>query len=234
MDRLRGRRPFASEDVGGEVQRPRGRPFQRLAGQEAELAARRKAHAASLTTALQSTRYMTLIDRLGAPIFRKTRADTTLKSAGDDLLGPIFRAVARAVSSVAKDSTDEQLHRLRVRIKRLRYALEMLTALDGKRRRRTVARLEQLQELLGTCNDTAVTVAYLHSYATSAGAQPEAILAAGALIQSLAGHRGKFARRSLRRLRRLERSEALGEIPAPSRARAKTRSRTDAAAAKAA
>ncbi len=226
-------------DVIAEVIRDRARRIEPALADSLEpiyaaLAARRKAQQVSLAAALLSSSYLTLIDRLGAPVFRKTPADSTLKSAADGLLRRIFRAVARAGASVAEDSTEEPLHRLRVRIKRLRYALETLTALDGKRRKKTVARLEELQELLGASNDMAVTVAYLHSYAASAGVPAKALLAAGALIQSLAGRRSKFTRRSLRALRRLERSAALGETPTASRARARTRLQADAATAKAA
>ncbi len=167
------------------------------------LGARRAAEQAKLMESINSRRFAALVDRLAKPVFRKVPADARLGPAAAGLLRPVVRAVTRA-GHLADDPTDGQLHRLRVRIKRLRYSLEMLAALGGKRVKKTLGRLEQLQGLLGDCNDVAVSIVYLRAYAATSGAPPDAVLAAGALIQTLAGRRRKLIRRSLKALRRVE------------------------------
>jgi CHAD domain-containing protein len=198
------------------------------------LTARRSAELAKLRQALNSQRFVVLVDRLGKPLFRKVAPDAQLGPAVAGLLRPVVRTAIRAGANLGDDPADDQLHRLRVRIKRLRYSLEMLAALGGKRLRKTLARLKDLQELLGECNDVAVTIAYLRSYAESSGAPPAAVLAAGALIQSLAGRRRKLARRALKALQRLERGGRLGAMIAEVGAAAEKPPASEQAAADAA
>src|SRR5258707_9443874 len=104
---------------------------------------------------------------------------------------------------------DPVFHQLRVRIKRLRYELEMIAPLGAKRHRKTVRRLEELQELLGTYHDVSVTSAWLLSYAETSAAPPKTMLAAGALIQSLSSRERKLRRQCMRAWRRFERSDAM-------------------------
>ncbi len=176
------------------------------------LIARRAGEQAKLKESANSKRFALLVERLAKPALRKVPADARLGPAAAPMLRPVVRSATRAGANCGDDPTDEQLHRLRVRIKRLRYSLEMLSALGGKRVKKTIGRLEQLQELLGDCNDVAVTIAYLRAYAASSGAPPASVLAAGALIQSLAGRRRKLARRSLKALQRLERGGRLAAV----------------------
>src|SRR5208337_3235076 len=75
--------------------------------------------------------------------------------------------------------------------------------------RKTLARLEELQELLGLYHDVTVASAWLLSYAETSGAPPKTLLAAGALIQSLASRERKLRRRGMRAWRRFERSDAM-------------------------
>jgi CHAD domain-containing protein len=173
------------------------------------LTARRAAELAKLKQSLGSQRFVVLIDRLGKPVFRKVAPDAKLGPAAATLLRPVVRAVTRAGANLGEEPADDRLHRLRVRIKRLRYSFEMLAAFGGKRLKKTLSRLRDLQELLGECNDVAVTIAYLRSYAASSGAPPETVLGAGALIQSLAGRRRKLVRRALRAWQRLDRGGRL-------------------------
>ena len=69
----------------------------------------------------------------------------------------LWRRVAHARD--LKDMDDDQRHRLRVEVKKLRYALEFMAALytrEGDRRRRFARAIEALQEALGDLNDVVV------------------------------------------------------------------------------
>jgi len=68
------------------------------------------------------------------------------------------------------DLSDEQRHRLRIRIKKLRYALKAFRSLFPKRKRarRYPRLLASLQDALGSLNDQAVTSGLLDRLASDA------------------------------------------------------------------
>lgn len=169
------------------------------------LSARRRAEQENLGATLESKRYLALIARLAKPALRKL-PEATLESAAPALLQPMVRATIRAGTNLSEDAPTDAFHRLRIRVKRLRFAVELLSQLGGKRMRKAARRLEDLQELLGTYNDVAVAITYLHLYAGSEGARPEAVLAAGELIHSLVARQRKLGRRSLKAFKRFERA----------------------------
>ena len=93
----------------------------------------------------------------------------------------------------------ETVHRLRVRVKRLRYTLESLQAVGGKRVCRALERLETLQDLLGAHHDAVTQSAWLRSYAETTDLPVATLLATGGLLQLLE----RRARRSLSRAGKL-------------------------------
>ncbi|MGH7813226.1 MAG: CHAD domain-containing protein [Candidatus Binataceae bacterium] len=186
------------------------------------LAARRAGAHRKLCESLRSRRYRNLIAKLEAPAIKSAPVQIRLGAAAASAMRPIARAAARMGAQLAPGAQPIVFHRLRVRVKRLRYALEMLSALGGKRHRKALARLEELQETLGLCNDAAVAMAWLRAYAESSGATPKTILAAGALSQAIAERERKLRRRSIKQWRRIERSglvrDAIDEIRTNGRA----------------
>ncbi|HUO05502.1 MAG TPA: CHAD domain-containing protein [Candidatus Binataceae bacterium] len=174
------------------------------------LAVRRAAAHREFCELLESKKYRNLIAKLLQPSIRKLSTVRRLGATAAPAAGQIARAAARMAAKLDQDAPASVFHKLRVRIKRLRYALELVADLGGKRHRKTLSRLEDLQETLGLCNDADVAIAWLRSYAASSGAAPDTILAAGALIQSLGSRERKLRRRSIRKWRRLERSDLIG------------------------
>ncbi len=85
----------------------------------------------------------------------------------------------------------------------------MIAPLGAKRHRKTLARLEELQEMLGLYHDITVATAWLLSYAETSAAPPRTMLAAGALIQSLGSRESKLRRRCMKAWRRFDRSDAM-------------------------
>ena len=151
-----------------------------------------------LLEALDGPRRRALLTRLSAVSVAPAREPQPLR-LGDlapDLVVPMRRAMVDAGRRLDGKRPDaEALHRLRVRVKRLRYALETLRGLGGKQLAKTLGRLERLQDFLGAHQDAVTQVAWLRAWAETAAAPAATLLAAGALVQEL-------TRRARRRQRR--------------------------------
>ena len=177
----------------------------------------RKAKHRKFVEELRTKRYERMCARLADPLLRRAIPATDVGCHAPEMIAPIARSVRKAGKRIGRDAPPTLFHRLRVRIKRLRYALEMLAELGGKRSRKALMRLEEMQELLGTHQDVVSTMTWLRSYAESAaGAPPGTLMAVGAMVQTLVIRRQKLAARAYRRWRKIGRSgvirDALGEI----------------------
>jgi triphosphatase len=173
-----------------------------------------------LVKTLDSERARHLFDRLAAFAESVPRRDgDRLGDVAPSLIRPVLRAVLRAGRAVGAEAPPEALHRLRIRTKRLRYALETLHGLGGKAVRKTVSRLEALQDLLGTHQDAVTQVAWLRAYALAPEVPSPTVLAVGALIEAIdrqgRRHRGRFPdlwqRLDRNRLRRGVTADLAGE-----------------------
>jgi CHAD domain-containing protein len=184
------------------------------------IGAERSAAHAQLIQDLSSKRYRGLVTRLSSPPIKMARATTKLGVAAADLLEPTLRRVVKKGCKLNDKAPPADFHKLRVRVKRLRYILEMVPTMAGKRHRKALARLEELQELLGNYNDVTTGVAWLHDYAATAGASPTTILAAGAMVHSLGQRSRKLRSRCLKAWARLDKSELLSELLDDMRTRA--------------
>jgi CHAD domain-containing protein len=108
------------------------------------------------------------------------------------LLDRPLRKLRREVLAAGSTPTDEQLHTLRIRGKRLRYAAELALGLCERRQRKPLRRListaKDLQEVLGDHHDTVTAENWLReSFAAHNGKQPalsgSAALVAGRLLE---------------------------------------------------
>lgn len=186
------------------------------------LSGRRRAGHADVITMIKSPRYLQLVERLAQPPVRRIPATVTVRALLPAMIRPMARAAMRSGSRLSADSSDEAFHHLRIRLKRLRYVLEMLENLGGKRNRKALKRLRDLQDVLGMHQDAAGAIAWLRQFAADGAAPPPVLLAAGALIQSVIGRREKLAVRCYKMWKRFDRSgmmrEALAEIARNARA----------------
>lgn len=158
-----------------------------------------------LIAALNSERYRGLVQRLGAIAPEPAADSVTLGAVAARLVRSQLRAMLRAGAGLDETSPAETLHRLRVRVKKLRYALEPLRAVGGKPVRRMLRRLERVQERVGLYHDAATAAAWLHGWAAdSHDAPPAALMAAGALIHSFERRIRRLRARSLKAWRRAE------------------------------
>jgi len=138
-----------------------------------------------LQCGLESQRYFDLLIRLEGYAYGQPRvhphdaaAREPIASAGAQKIRRALRRLLKRGTAVRGAPTPEDLHALRIRAKQLRYLLEFLQELTGKRGRRLVKRLVELQDLLGTYHDAIVTAEMVRQFAEGMGAQ----LGAGSLL----------------------------------------------------
>jgi CHAD domain-containing protein len=169
---------------------------------------RRAAAHEALVTALDSPRCRRLLDRLAsfAESMPPRRSPEPLGHVAPSLLRPLLRAVLSAGRSIGENTQPEALHRLRVRAKRLRYALETLRGLGGKNVGKMLRRLVALQDLVGQHQDAVTAMTRLRTYAETADVPPTTLLSVGALVEGFARRARKLRGRFPETWRRLDRS----------------------------
>ena len=196
------------------------RPFGEI---RLELARRREATHASLLEALDTDRYLTLLDRLhasaGAPPLLGTARSGSEKGSGlhpDDparrvlpeLVRRPWRKLRRTVRAAGAHPTDPQLHRIRIRAKQLRYAAEAAAPVVGKQARRMADAAEALQTVLGDHHDAVTAEDWFRREAATGS--PTVAFSAGQLVaiqrqrQARLGHqwRGVWASLDRKKVRR--------------------------------
>ncbi len=141
----------------------------------AALAAQREAHREELLAALDSERYLQLVDRFGAAI---EAIPEEVEGSASALAAAELRRLEKAAAGVSETSRDDELHALRIRAKRARYTAE-LAALGGRKRLgRYVEAVVAAQDVIGEHQDAVVAEQRIRELAA-----PERALAAGRLIE---------------------------------------------------
>jgi CHAD domain-containing protein len=152
------------------------------------LRAERRRADAKARKALESTRYLTLLDTLrrgvDAPPVR--RIDLPL----DRVAAREFQRLRRRVSALGKKPAPAALHRARIQAKRARYAAELAEPIAGKRARRFVAAAKDFQDAVGAHQDAVVAEERIRAAAERANTA-EASFAAGRLVEREEGRRVK-------------------------------------------
>ena len=125
-----------------------------------------------LLAALDSRRYRALLEELeDPPALREGERLETVAEADYDRL-------RKAAKRLGKDSTDEELHRVRIKTKRARYAAE---ALGGESK--FVSRAKDVQDVLGEHQDAAVAEERIRELVAQVRGTGRTALAAGRLIE---------------------------------------------------
>jgi CHAD domain-containing protein len=174
----------------------------------------RAAALTALDHALADRRARRLLQRLATFAEAQTppRRPTRLGDVAPGLTRALVRPVRRAGRRLAPSSPPADFHRLRVRLKRLRYGLETLRGLGGKPLRRCLDRLERLQDVLGASQDAVTQIAWLRSYAATPDVDAASLLPVGALMQGLARRAEKRRRRALKEWSRFESDGLLDDV----------------------
>jgi CHAD domain-containing protein len=153
-----------------------------------------------LVQVLDGRSYVHILERLQRPLHPS--AERPRRSLAQ-LAEREVRRLARRVDRLGDAPTDEELHRIRIRVKRVRYALELAVPDADKRTRRMIRAAKRLQDVLGEHQDAAVAEERIRSLAE--GSEPPVAFVAGRLSQQQSQRRQELRRqfpRSWRRLRR--------------------------------
>lgn len=132
------------------------------------LEGRREEARRRMLRALDSTRYQRLVEELvgflrQGPSRREPGERRPAREAAPALVIKERRRVMRLGDRLRPDSPPEDYHRLRRRVRRLRYALEFFSGLYGKEAEEYIAELKGLQDLLGEHQDAAVAAGVLRN-----------------------------------------------------------------------
>jgi CHAD domain-containing protein len=130
----------------------------------------RRVRHVELVDALGSPRYRHLLDELveasgSPPLAAGVDGQRRVRPALRRLAGKTWRRLARAVKRLDADPSDEDLHEIRKRAKRARYAAELSAGVLGKDADKLAGRLEDLQDVLGELQDAVVAEQRLRSIA---------------------------------------------------------------------
>jgi CHAD domain-containing protein len=123
------------------------------------LGSEREVARAALLEALDSNRYLALLDALGEAADQPRPSGRTVGLA--DLARLAFADLRTTAKGLGPRPSDEELHRLRIKTKRARYVGELAAGTVGKRAKRFVTRARALQDLVGAHQDAVVASARL-------------------------------------------------------------------------
>jgi CHAD domain-containing protein len=160
-----------------------------------------------LAVSFKSQRYKTMVARLAAPIAITVQGDAAFASVAATLAAPIVRSMMRQGERLPDDPRAADLHRLRVRAKRCRYALETMTGLNQKRIEKALAQLQEIQDFLGRYHDAVVAASWIAGFVESRQLTAEVAFACGALAESIHRRRRKLKREGLELWQRFSRGD---------------------------
>ena len=146
---------------------PEGPSFDAI---EAVLARKRQIARRSLLRTLDGARYDRFKARLCSflrrgPLRRPATSRNPARLAAPELIGRRYNATRKVGDRLTRESSPVQFHALRIRAKRLRYALEFHQPLYDGEVAAMIESLTALQDLLGEHQDAFVAVGHLEALA---------------------------------------------------------------------
>jgi CHAD domain-containing protein len=177
-----------------------------------ETLSERRRHQHELAAALlRSSRYEALVQSLSAAAFKQALSPDD-RTARPELIKPLVHTVERAGARLTRHSSPTEFHRLRIRIKRLRYALETLGEGQSKQAKRATKKLKSAQEILGIQHDLITAMGWLREVASSVSFPGPSLLAAGAVYHVLYRRNVKLSRRAWKNCKSLRAGATLHDI----------------------
>ena len=114
---------------------------------------------AALRVALASPRYARLLARLRAALVHPPTRPSSVPLPG--IAASEFEKLRKAVAKLPRQPSAEKLHAIRIKVKRARYAAELVQPIIGRRAGRFIAMTKKLQDTLGEHQDAVVAEEYL-------------------------------------------------------------------------
>ena len=130
--------------------------------------------------AMSEPRYNELLDRLEAAAAAPRAREADVSLAG--IAAAEFHKLRKAVKALPPDPLDDELHAVRIRGKRARYAAELAEGAVGKPARRFVLDAKRFQDVVGEHQDAVVAEERIRGL-LSRTESPQAHLAGGRLIE---------------------------------------------------
>jgi triphosphatase len=164
----------------------------------------------NLVQTLDSPRYERLLTECTAvlrrgPVGASPSSRVPAVDAAPSLIKKRYRKVRKGGRRIDRTSKPAEYHRLRIRAKRLRYALQFLAPIYGRDVRALIRRTVRLQDLLGAHQDAEVAVARFEAIVAEEGNDlpPAAAFAMGEIAERYARRKAKLRRRFPRVFRRV-------------------------------
>ncbi|HEU5192386.1 MAG TPA: CHAD domain-containing protein [Methylomirabilota bacterium] len=104
--------------------------------------------------AVEGPRYARLLERLRAGAEHPPVVDPDVSLP--EVAARAFKKLKKAVEQLPDKPADAELHKVRIRVKRARYAAELAEPMAGKPAQRFIKRAKKLQDALGEHQDAAV------------------------------------------------------------------------------
>ncbi len=151
------------------------------------LAAERRGHLALLLRELDASRHHELLARLVAAIdapvlMSQATADDRARPLARRRLDHRWKRLRHTVAALPAEPSIAELHAVRIRAKRVRYASDAVAPVVGGPARKLAKHLQPVQDLLGDLHDTAVSTAWLRAAAEAASIPRLSVITAGQLI----------------------------------------------------
>jgi CHAD domain-containing protein len=124
------------------------------------LSADRARARAELNEALDNPRYPRILEQLETFLSRPpaSASDVSLP----DVAATEWKRLRKAVQKLPGRPSADDLHAVRIKVKRARYAAELARAAAGERGKRFINQAKKLQDILGDLQDAVVIEQYLH------------------------------------------------------------------------
>lgn len=152
--------------------------------------------------ALDSRRFARLVERMSTTLVRgplRSEPSHRLPAVvvAPQLIGHRYEQMAKSARRLKRSSPPEQFHRLRIRFKVLRYALEFHRDIYGKVVEDVIRAIVALQHLLGAHQDADVATRWIREVVETRGRRlpPETVFAAGRMSERYAHQAHRLRRR---------------------------------------
>jgi CHAD domain-containing protein len=129
----------------------------------------REAAQVELLATLRAERYLALLDCVvaaaSAPHLLRGGAEVPAAGVLPGLVRRPWGSLANSVGTLPDRPTDEELHKVRIKAKRFRYASEAIAPVLGSDARKLARRAAALQDVLGSLNDAVFAERWLRDWA---------------------------------------------------------------------
>ncbi len=142
------------------------------------LVASREESLRTLFEALDSERYVALLDALVDGIAKPPltpTAELPAEEVASALVGRAWRKLRRTVADLGPEPADADLHQVRIKAKRCRYAAEAVVGVEGRPAKRFASAVAGLQDVLGRLQDAVVAAAWVRDAITAETSVDQAV-----------------------------------------------------------